>query len=202
VSIILFISLLIKDTKAMSKSYMNPEIDADSHGSPMDQAIRQHQQEVTDANKRIALSSGQVHTTGGGRTLNIPKTLPVNTIPGPTYNSAVNMGPACQGNHCAIPITPTTTNLISNNLKSSNPPPGANTNYPGTVRMGNNNFSMPGIRQYTGTQVNPGSFHIQCGARDNTSVFDHIYDPSRKQYVDLFSRRGRKVLWRFIRKYD
>lgn len=184
----------------MSKSYMNPEIDADSHGSPMDQAIRQHQETVKSDNAKIAQSSGK--TTGGGRTLNIPKSLPPNVLPGPSYNGAVTAGPPCQGGHCSIPVTPTGANLIHHNLKSSNPPPGATTNYPGTNRIGNNTISMPGINQYDGTRVNPGPFHIQCGAGDSQNPLDLIYDPRSRCNVDLFSRRGRKVLWRYLRNLD
>ena len=179
---------------------MNPEIDADSHGSSMDQAIRQHHDAVKSDNARIAQSTGQ--TTGGGRTINIPKSLPPNVIPGPSYNGAVNLGPACQGGHCSIPVTPTTANLIHNNLKSSHPPPGATINYPGTNRMGNNHISMPGINKYVGTTVNPGPFHIQCGAGEMSNPLDQIYDPRSGQHVSLFSRRGRKTLWRFLRKMD
>lgn len=92
---------------------------------------------------------------GGGRTLDIP--LPDGNIPGPSYNSAITIGEACAGSHCAIPVTPSVDNMM-NNLNSS--VPGANLNYPGTMRMGNNAFSMPGISPYTGTELNSGPFSM------------------------------------------
>jgi hypothetical protein len=52
--------------------------------------------------------------------------------------------------------------MVNNNLNSSNPPPGANVQYQGTDRLGNNSMLMPGVNQYTGTQLNPGPFNIQC----------------------------------------
>jgi hypothetical protein len=92
---------------------------------------------------------------GGGRTIDIP--LPDGTIPGPSYNSAVTIGEACNGPHCAIPVTPSTDAMMAN-LGSA--VPGANINYPGTDRMGNNAFSMPGISPYTGTELNSGPFQM------------------------------------------
>ena len=39
----------------MSQSYMNPSIDADSHGSPMDQAINQHNEQQAQDNLIMVL---------------------------------------------------------------------------------------------------------------------------------------------------
>jgi len=47
-----------------------------------------------------------------------------------------------------IPITPTATNYIQNNLKSALPPPGATEQYPSTNRLGNNYVAMPGVFWY------------------------------------------------------
>ena len=65
-------------------------------------------------------------------------------------------------NKKAFPVTPTVSNMVNNNLNSSNPPPEATVQYPGTDRLGNNSMLMPGVNQYTGTQLNPGPFNIQC----------------------------------------
>ena len=45
-------------------------------------------------------------------------------------------------------IVPTATNLMLNNLKSANPPPGAIEQYIGTNRQGNNYSAMPNIYWY------------------------------------------------------
>lgn len=48
----------------------------------------------------------------------------------------------------SIPVTPTMTNYIQNNLRSANPPPGATEQYVGTNRLGNNYVAMPGVYWY------------------------------------------------------
>ena len=51
----------------MNSSFMNPEIDSDSHGSPMDQAYRQHQAQQTENNNTLNSASGKAyHASGGG----------------------------------------------------------------------------------------------------------------------------------------
>ena len=104
----------------------------------------------------------RVRQRGSGRTINVPKTHPTNSVPGPSFNGAVTIGETCIGSHCAMPVEPTATNMINNNLNSANPPPGANVHYPGTDRLGNSSLSMPGINNYIGTQLNHGPHRIQC----------------------------------------
>ena len=53
---------------------------------------------------------------GSGRTINVPKTSPPNTVPGPSFNGAVTIGEACNGPWCSIPVTPTVSNMVNNNL--------------------------------------------------------------------------------------
>lgn len=143
------------------------------------------------------LSSGKVaKTSGGGRTLNVPKTLPPNTVPGPSYNGAVTIGEPCQGGHCSIPVTPLDSNLIHNNLRSANPPPGATINYPGTNRLGNNHLEMPGIKQYVGTEANPGPFNIQCGA--GNPLYQYIIHPRTRKHYHIHSSKGRKILDKYL----
>ena len=175
---------------------MNPEIDANLNGSPMEQAIRQQDMDVEFANQNRYLSCGKQITSGGGRTLNIPKLLPPNQVPGPSYNGAVTIGEACQGGHCSIPVTPLDSNLIHNNLLSANPPPGANINYPGVNRLGNNHLEMPGIHAYVGTEENPGPFNIQCGA--GNSKFKYITHPLTNKQYPIHSSRGWKILTRYL----
>ena len=63
-------------------------------------------------------------------------------------------------------LTPTATNMIHNNLRSANPPPGATEQYPGTNRLGNNYVAMPGVYWYADTHpVNKGPFEMKVTER-------------------------------------
>lgn len=64
-----------------------------------------------------------------------------------------------------INVTPTTTEYINKNLLSANPPPGATTQYPGTIRQGNNYDTYVGINDYVGTAKNSGPFTIKCTSK-------------------------------------
>ena len=64
-----------------------------------------------------------------------------------------------------INVTPTTTEYINKNLLSANPPPGATTQYPGTIRQGNNTDTYVGIKDYVGTAKNSGPFTIKCTSK-------------------------------------
>ena len=70
---------------------------------------------------------------------------PNTAIPPPVPNGGLYGGPQSQSPWANVPVAPTATNLIHNNLKSANPPPGATEHYPGGNRRGNNYTSMPGI---------------------------------------------------------
>lgn len=59
-----------------------------------------------------------------------------------------------------IPVTPTVANLIHNNLRSANPPPGATEQYPSTERLGNNYIGMPEIHWYNPNNIT-GQYRIQ-----------------------------------------
>jgi hypothetical protein len=83
-------------------------------------------------------------------------------IPLPQYQGGIFTGPPAFGPWGFIPVTPTTSNMIHNNLRSASPPPEANTQYPGTNRLGNNFSTMPGINWYNNTtDMNPGQFRIK-----------------------------------------
>ena len=79
----------------------------------------------------------------------IPVDTQVQDLPPPTHNAGLYSGPAFAGDWGNISVTPTATNMIHNNLNSANPPPGANTQYPGTDRKGNNIVNMPGVYWYS-----------------------------------------------------
>tara|TARA_Y100000991_G_scaffold210757_1_gene192391 strand:+ start:625 stop:1698 length:1074 start_codon:yes stop_codon:yes gene_type:complete len=97
---------------------------------------------------------------------NVPPTQqwtnPNVAAPAPQYQGGIYTGPQAYGPWGFIPVTPTTSNMIHNNLKSANPPPGATVQYPGTNRLGNNFSSMPGVSWYNNTtEMNPGQFRIK-----------------------------------------
>tara|TARA_Y100000590_G_C15560796_1_gene954670 strand:- start:547 stop:885 length:339 start_codon:yes stop_codon:yes gene_type:complete len=85
---------------------------------------------------------------GYGRTLTkLFNFTPTSEIPPATFNGGLYTGEKCVGEHCPIPVRPTVSNYINNNLKSK--VPGAEFSYPGTDRLGNNMMGqLPGIGKY------------------------------------------------------
>ena len=135
-------------------------------------------------------------------------------------NGGLNIGSECIGNHCAIPITATTTNLVNNNLLSSNPPPNANVHYPGTSRLGNSLLDMPGINYYKGTSINNGPFKIQvagkkgcknqvcnpdvchcqdCDCKKSCEKYNKIINPETGRKVLITSKKGKSIINRYIK---
>lgn len=87
---------------------------------------------------------------------------PNSEIAPPPKNGGIFGGLSCNKPWMPIPVAPTTTNYINNNLRSANPPPGAIEQYIGTNRLGNNYVSMPGIYQFKNTHPRqPGPFDIR-----------------------------------------
>lgn len=64
-----------------------------------------------------------------------------------------------------INVTPTNSEYVNKNLVSANPPPGATTQYPGTIRQGNNYDTYVGVNDYLGTSKNSGAFKIKCTSK-------------------------------------
>jgi len=86
--------------------------------------------------------------------------------PPPVPNGGLFSGPQAMGEYSSIHVTPTATNMIHNNLRSANPPPGATEQYPGTNRLGNNYVAMPGVYWYADTHpVNKGPFEMKVTER-------------------------------------
>lgn len=81
---------------------------------------------------------------------------PNEAMPTSPPNGGLYGGPQSTKPWANIAVTPTVANLIHNNLRSANPPPGATEQYPGTQRMGNNYQTMPGISWYR-----PGLYYLQ-----------------------------------------
>lgn len=79
---------------------------------------------------------------------NIPPHMRNNAItsmpPSPNHGGLFS-GPPSNNPWNSIPVTPTMTNYVQNNLRSANPPPGATQQYIGSNRLGNNYVSMPGV---------------------------------------------------------
>ena len=73
---------------------------------------------------------------------------PDSALPPSPPNGGLYGGPQSSGPWANIPVIPSMTNLIQNNLRSANPPPGATEQYIGTERLGNNYIAMPGINWF------------------------------------------------------
>lgn len=73
---------------------------------------------------------------------------PNTKMPNSPINGGLYSGPQSTKPWASIPVTPTATNLIYNNLRSANPPPGAIQQAVGTDRMGNNYVAMPEVYWY------------------------------------------------------
>lgn len=98
---------------------------------------------------------------GGGRTWNVPVANPSSPfeMPGPSHNNGWTTGAACVGSHCGVPVTPTISNMIHNNLRGdfTLQAPGSTTQY-----MVGSGEQLPGVQVYGGTQSNPGPFNFNC----------------------------------------
>jgi hypothetical protein len=67
--------------------------------------------------------------------------------PPPSLNGGLYTGEPFQTNApwANMPVTPEGTYMTSANLQSANPPPGAQQQYAGSLRPGNNYQDMPGV---------------------------------------------------------
>ena len=87
---------------------------------------------------------------------------PTERAPPQVPNAGLFGGPQAMGDYASIHVIPTATNMINNNLRSANPPPGATEQYPGTNRDGNNYVPMPGVYWLNDTHpVNKGPYAIK-----------------------------------------
>lgn len=181
------------------KSFMNPYIEKHSSGSSMNQSIENYQKDSDLELRDLQLALGKLPYKGGGRTLNIPKYLPENIIPGPSFNNGHTIGAPCLGSHCGISIAPTSHNY-SNNIIPQIPdtPPNISSQIIGNNRLGNNSFSSNLIRNYSGTKLNPGPFNIQCAGSHNP--FKYITHPLTRKKYSIKSRKGQKLLNNFLDK--
>ena len=129
----------------------------------------------------------------GGRTINVPKVLPAGIIPNPSYNGAVTIGEKCEGPHCSIPTAPTSGSLISTNLESALPPPGAEFHYPSTFRLGNSSDENPRIGLYQNPgSLNSGPYNISVPKDKNE--YQSIVNPETGFKVKSSSLAGKQIL--------
>lgn len=77
--------------------------------------------------------------------------------PEPSLNGGLYTGVKFAGPWGNVPVIPDSGYMIHHNLKSSNPPPGAIYQYPGSIRPGNSYINMYGIQRYQDK-----SFNIYC----------------------------------------
>ena len=176
---------------------MNPYIDKDSSGSSMNQSIENYQKDSELELSDLQLALGKLPHKGGGRTTNIPKYLPENIIPGPSFNNGHTIGAPCLGDHCGIPITPISHNYSNNIIPQINDAPlNISSQIIGNDRLGNNSFSSNLIGNYTGTKLNPGPFNIQCAGSSNN--FDYITHPITRKKYSINSNKGKKILNNFL----
>ena len=113
----------------------------------------------------------------GGATINLDSNIPKNiqwnspfeSAPKAPLNGGLYTGAPGNGPWSAIPITPTTDNMINNNLKSANPPPSATNQYPLNIKPGNNFQGNTDLSWYTNNGLNKGPFklQVQSGGKKN-----------------------------------
>lgn len=102
--------------------------------------------------------------------------------PAPVHGGLFNAPPS-NNPWNAIPVTPTMTNYIQNNLRSANPPPGATEQYIGTPRLGNNYVPMPGVYWYNPTNEQQGKYRLKVTHQCEQRAFDANGMPKDVQYT-------------------
>lgn len=105
--------------------------------------------------------------TSIGTPVDVPSQVP----PGNQWNSPYEMappsprngglytGPQASGPWASIPVVPTTSEYIHNNLRSASGTPDSFTQYPNTNRPGNNFSSMPGVSNFAKQGHGPHRIH-------------------------------------------
>jgi hypothetical protein len=83
-------------------------------------------------------------------------------------------GPPSSNPWNSIPVVPTMTNYIQNNLRSAGPPPGATQQYVGTPRLGNNYVPMPGVYWYNPPEMQ-GKYAIKAVKESDSIVHNGLY---------------------------
>ena len=97
----------------------------------------------------------------------------VTSMPPSPKHGGLFSGPPSYHPWNAIPVTPTMTNYVQNNLRSANPPPGATQQYVGTNRLGNNYVSMPGVYWHNPTNHMNGKYAIKATHQADFTTFQY-----------------------------
>jgi hypothetical protein len=79
-----------------------------------------------------------------------PSRLPYSPVPPPALNGGRYVGEPFRAGapHANVPVTPDASYMTNAALRSANPPPGAITQFAGSLRPGNNAPEMPGVGRY------------------------------------------------------
>ena len=91
---------------------------------------------------------------------------PYDQAPVSPYNGGLYTGPPASGPHAPIPVTPTATKYIHENLRSASGTPQSTTQYPtaATHRPGNNWSAMPKVYNYAKQGTGPHRIHCTGNA--------------------------------------
>ena len=100
-------------------------------------------------------------------------------LPAPRHGGLYS-GPPSNNPWNSIPVTATMTNMIQNNLRSANPPPGATEQYVGTERLGNSYAPMPGTYWYN-PEDRHAQFNIKVRHQCEARAFGADGNPVEKQ---------------------
>ena len=74
-----------------------------------------------------------------------------------------------------VPVKPNADYMMSKNLKSANPPPGAKTHFPHTLRKGNNLAKLPGVKNYENPDAfNRGPFRTNCSPKTEMTTPSNV----------------------------
>jgi hypothetical protein len=151
---------------------------------------RRGRRNTTSRSNRLKRSHRSRHFVGGGRTWNVPVANPSVPfeMPGPSYNNGWTTGAACVGSHCGVPVTPTVSNMIHNNLRGdfTLQSPGSTTQY-----MVGSGEQLPGVQMYGGTESNPGPFNFNCVSGGSSNKLKNNRTNNHNIHRANLSRRAR-----------
>jgi len=122
---------------------------------------------------------------------------PNNSMPPVPVHGGLFNAPETRNSWNAIPVTPTMTNFIQNNLRSANPPPGATEQYIGTHRLGNNYVSMPGVYWYNPTGDKQGQYRMKVTHKCDQRSFNNLGLPVNREdgtynYIPILLQNSKK----------
>ena len=105
---------------------------------------------------------------------------PYEMAPPSPPNGGLYTGPPASGPWASIPVTPTTSEYIYNNLRSASGTPNSFTQYPNTNRPGNNFSSMPGVSNFAKQGHGPHRIHCTSNSPAKGGKRRRRNTPSRR----------------------